>query len=105
MLLTTSRTQRHDTNPNLLPAGPAQDVVRDACRAYNDLVDRDYRTLSATADEWFEVGRKLSSASELLTGDRRYFVSSRAVDAEARGRRTLIVNGGTLRAVSSSFLV
>lgn len=89
----------------LLSAGPAQDVVRDACREYNDLVERDYNALPATADEWFSVGRKLSSAAELLTGDRQYFVSSRAVDAEAHGRRVLIRESRNPRAAATSFAV
>ena len=104
-MLQTQPTAQCVYTTKLLTAGPAQDRVRDACREYNDLVERDYRAIKATADEWFAVGRKLDAAADLLTGDRRYFVSSRAVDAHAQGRRVLLANCDTARAVARSFAV
>lgn len=69
----------------LLPAGPAPDPILDACRRYNAVAAQP----SATADEWFAAARALQAVEPLLTGERHYFVASRARDAMLQGRAIL----------------
>ena len=97
------REMNTSTTCKLLPAGSAPNVVRDATRAYNDLVDRDHRALPATADEWFSVSRQLAEAAKLLTGEREYFVSSRARDADQCGRQILICQHVAPRQAEQTF--
>lgn len=72
-----------ESTPTIVTS-PPRDLVLEATRAYNETIDSD----GATPAVWDRVADDLIAAAvaHQLTGDRAYFVLSRARDARGNAR-------------------
>ena len=71
-----------NTPTSLIPAPQPRDLVLEATRAYNDLVNSD----GATPAAWDSVAADLEAAARLMAGDRVNFLLDRAHDARGNAR-------------------